>query len=64
MRDRDRLVEAIKNAAEEREGGQATLACARGFELAAEFGVAVREIGAICDETGIRIAHCQLGCFE
>ena len=62
--ERDKLVGAIRNATEEREDGRVTLDCVRSFELAAEFGVTVREVSAICDEIDVRIAHCQHGCFE
>ncbi|GAJ12033.1 unnamed protein product, partial [marine sediment metagenome] len=40
------------------------LACARAFELAEEFDVAIIEIGRICNRHNIRICKCQLGCFK
>ncbi len=44
--------------------GRKTISCARAFELHRRHGVALREIGRICSENGIRIGECQLGCFH
>lgn len=45
-------------------GGKRTLACAKAFEISREHGLALREIGAWCNENGVRVRACQLGCFE
>jgi len=39
------------------------LPCARAFELAKELDVPVSRIGKACDEMGVKITNCQLGCF-
>ncbi|MBD3243120.1 MAG: hypothetical protein GF331_21190 [Chitinivibrionales bacterium] len=52
----------VMRSATERDGKR-ILACARALALAERLGVTPREVGTICDENGIRIAHCQLGCF-
>jgi hypothetical protein len=39
------------------------LPCAKAFKLSAELDISLREIGKFCNEDGIRIKHCQLGCF-
>ena len=57
---REQLIEA---SARERNGVK-TLTCAAAFELSRRHGIELREIGAYCNEHGIRIRACQLGCFE
>ncbi len=39
------------------------LACRDALEVAAHLGVSPAQIGRLCDERGIRIVNCQLGCF-
>ncbi|MBI5695085.1 MAG: hypothetical protein HZC51_04990 [Nitrospirae bacterium] len=39
------------------------LACAKAFRLSEELDLSLMVIGAFCNEDGIRIEHCQLGCF-
>ncbi|UCF04027.1 MAG: hypothetical protein JSV33_08715 [bacterium] len=56
------LVTAVVAAAKDK-GGKKKLSCARAFELAAQHGVGVIEIGRICDEQDIKLYQCQLGCF-
>jgi hypothetical protein len=55
----DKIVERVK--AEAKEG---KLACKRAFELAEELGVAPREVGQAANQAEIKIAACQLGCFQ
>jgi hypothetical protein len=43
--------------------GKPTLRCEDAFALAARFAVPVETLGRICNERGIKIVHCQLGCF-
>lgn len=59
--------EALTNAVEEAartEGDRRVIACAAALAIAKDHGVAPTRIGEICNDTGIRIAHCQLGCFK
>ncbi|MCX5771408.1 MAG: hypothetical protein NTZ09_14230 [Candidatus Hydrogenedentes bacterium] len=57
------LLDAIKQAAVEREG-RVVLACAAAFRISAETGGALSEIGRTCNQEGIKIIGCQLGCFQ
>ena len=40
------------------------IACKALLELAKASAAEPREIGRLCDEMGIRISACQLGCFK
>ncbi|MBN1884745.1 MAG: hypothetical protein JW876_04380 [Candidatus Krumholzibacteriota bacterium] len=55
--------DAVEAAAVERDGKR-VLYCARAFEIAAGRGVAVRAIGEACNDRGVKIVGCQLGCFD
>ena len=37
--------------------------CPKAFQLAREMDVPLKEVGDFCNEEGIRIKNCQLGCF-
>ena len=39
------------------------LPCEKAFNLAEELEITPKEIGKICNQEGIRIKKCQLGCF-
>jgi hypothetical protein len=39
------------------------LPCATAFQIAREFKIAPREVGEACNQLGIKIRSCQLGCF-
>ncbi|RDV84337.1 hypothetical protein [Ammonifex thiophilus] len=52
------VLAAVKEAAKD-----GKLTCLRAHQLAAELGVAPRVVGAACDQLGIKIVACQLGCF-
>jgi hypothetical protein len=39
------------------------LPCKKAFTIAAEVGCPIAEIGKVCNEVGIKIVGCQLGCF-
>jgi len=39
------------------------LSCKDAFIIAAEVDCPVHEVGKTCNETGIKIVGCQLGCF-
>lgn len=54
-----RLIEALKAEA----GDDKRLACADGFRIARDLEVPFTEIGRTCNELGIKIMQCQLGCF-
>ncbi len=55
---REELTDRIRAAARDNR-----LSCERAHDLAREVGVSLTEIGAVCNELGIRISQCQLGCF-
>lgn len=57
------LTDAVKAAAEMREG-RLVLSCAEAFKLAEKFSVDIMEIGQCCNQAGIKIVQCQLGCFR
>jgi hypothetical protein len=63
MGDQQSLTEAIHESATQRDG-RTILPCALAFQIAGKFSVDVRVIGEICNVEGIKIAHCQLGCFK
>ena len=46
------------------DGDKTKLSCAAALRIAEKHGVAPLEIGKICNERGIRISCCQLGCFQ
>ncbi|MGO0123508.1 hypothetical protein [Desulfothermobacter acidiphilus] len=52
------VLAAVREAAKE-----GKLACLQAHQLAASLGVTPRVVGAACDQLGIRIVACQLGCF-
>ena len=58
----ERLIEAVLGAATQ-EDGKTKLSCAEALRLAAELGVRASEIGRVCNERGVKITRCQLGCF-
>ncbi len=39
------------------------LPCKQAFAIASEVGCTIAEVGKACNETGIKIVKCQLGCF-
>ncbi len=39
------------------------IACPRALEVGARLGVPPARVGRVCDRAGIKIVHCQLGCF-
>lgn len=40
------------------------LSCTVARQLAEELGVPVRTVGDACDELGVKIHACELGCFK
>ena len=55
----EKLREAIRDLAD---GGKAT--CMDLLELAQRTNTSPGHVGKLCDEMGIRVAACQLGCFR
>lgn len=39
------------------------LACSDAAKIAEELKISVPEVGKLCNENGIKIMSCQLGCF-
>ncbi len=62
-RTRDSIMKAIKEKTISVDGRE-KLPCAAAFALARKFNVGVIEIGNMCEQEGIRISSCQLGCFQ
>ena len=54
-----RVIEAVRQAAVD-----GRIGCARGLDLARRLGVDPARIGRACDQLGVKIASCQLGCFR
>jgi Zn-finger protein len=61
--DQNRMQKLVLESAAEH-NGRRILSCARAFEIHRRHGIALAEIGRICDENGIKIRSCQLGCFQ
>ncbi len=57
------VIDKIRAAAQEVEG-KSRLSCTAAFELKKQLGVSLKDIGSICDDEGIKIMNCQLGCFK
>jgi hypothetical protein len=56
------VITRIKDAAAEIDS-QRKIPCKRAFQLAEELNLSLKDIGDICNSEGIKIIHCQLGCF-
>jgi len=54
-----RLIETLKAQA----GVDKRLACADAFRIAQDLDVPLAEVGRACNELGIKMMQCQLGCF-
>ena len=54
-----RLIETLKAQA----GDDKHLACADVFKIARDRDVPLVDVGRTCNELGIKIMQCQLGCF-
>ena len=39
------------------------LPCKQAFAIAAEVKCPVAEVGKVCNEIGVKVVGCQLGCF-
>jgi hypothetical protein len=54
-----RLIERLKTQA----GDDKHLPCTEAFVISRELDVPLAEVGRTCDELGIKVVQCQLGCF-
>ncbi len=54
-----RLIEVLRT----RSGEEKRLMCGEAFKIASDLEVSLAEVGKSCDELGIKIVACQLGCF-
>ncbi len=61
--DQDAMRALVLESATELDGRK-TITCDRAFEIHRRHDIALRQIGRICNENGIRICECQLGCFR
>ena len=57
--DRKEIEETIKAKVQD-----GRLPCAMCFKIAEEFDISNKKMGKILNEMGVKIGHCQLGCFE
>ncbi|HEY3276948.1 MAG TPA: hypothetical protein VGJ94_10035 [Syntrophorhabdaceae bacterium] len=44
--------------------GKKKLTCADACKLSTEHNISLKEIGEICNQQGIKITSCELGCFK
>ncbi|MFW6189857.1 MAG: hypothetical protein ACOC7T_05430 [Planctomycetota bacterium] len=58
MTDESEIREAVREAA-----ADGSISCAAALAVADRLGVAPKRVGEACNEEGVKIAHCQLGCF-
>lgn len=56
--DQEKIIEKLKELAP-----AGRICCADARKLAEQLEIAYAEIGKACDQAGIRIAACELGCF-
>jgi len=54
-------IEILKHTQED--GGLKKLSCHRAHVLAEDLAVPLADIGRICNDEGVRIMNCELGCF-
>jgi len=60
----DEQVAGILLSAAEERNGKKVLPCAEAFRLAGRHKIELDRIAAVCNSAGIKIVHCQLGCFK
>lgn len=56
--DEEKVRQAIKAEAREER-----LLCSQAFSIAGELNCELADVGRLCNELGVRITSCQLGCF-
>lgn len=54
-----RLIETLKAEA----GADKRLPCSEAFRISRDLEVPLADVGRTCNELGIKIMQCQLGCF-
>ena len=54
-----RLIEVLKQKA----GEEKRLPCAEAFRIAHDLEVPIAQVGQACNDIGVKIMGCQLGCF-
>jgi hypothetical protein len=54
-----RLIETLKSQA----GDDKRLACNEAFKIARDLDLPLADVGRTCNELGIKMVQCQLGCF-
>ena len=54
-----RLIESLKAQA----GDEKRIACEDAFKIARDLDVTLADVGRTCNELGIKLMQCQLGCF-
>jgi hypothetical protein len=57
--ERDKVIEAIKQRAKD-----GRIPCAVCFQVAEEYGIPKRELGALLNELGVKVIQCQMGLFK
>jgi hypothetical protein len=58
-------MEEVKiSSAFEKEGVGSEITCPKAFSIAEKYNITKIEIAAYCNEHGIKIRGCQLGCFK
>lgn len=57
--EKDDIKKALKETADDNR-----ISCSQARELAERLGVPPQEVGRACDEMGIKIYACELGCFR
>ena len=60
----DRELEKIIRSRTLERGEKTVLPCARAFAISREHSVSLARIGSWCNDNGVRISSCQLGCFD
>jgi hypothetical protein len=58
MMNKDELIKKLQETAQ-----NGKLSCTKARELMEEFQVPKGQMGKICDDIGIKIFGCELGCF-
>ncbi|MEN6349150.1 MAG: hypothetical protein ABFD08_07115 [Syntrophomonas sp.] len=58
MADKDELIKKLLE-----KFPQKRITCTEAHETARELNIETRELGELCDEAGLRICACELGCF-
>ncbi len=58
-----KLATAITDNSEQIDGKK-RLPCALALKLARDHAVSARDVGRTCDDLGIAVSKCQLGCFD